>query len=263
MIRWTWAALALAGCAREIKPPEPPKKPVREQVEFDLWPKQGEPVAGFDILEQEPELGKIAVDDTEYSAARKVVLRTLRWRPDGAPITVVCGVGEKIHEALLDVLESKGLALKREPGPLVRVSAADPKALSAFCRANVFIVWIQPAAKIDPAPFLAEWDRRIQARPPFEKKFEPVIREVRPTPPLDAVRSSARARFSLKVEGESGFVAAGVHVAETGFSQPYRLHTDALHLGLWIHAPGTYTVTLWVANRLQLAATSVQKFTVN
>lgn len=252
---------------------------VREQVEFDQWPKDpSAPMyAGFDLLQAVPaelEAAQQAEDDFEYLTAWQVVTRSVKWRLKGIPLLAVCGVGcgtvDQTYSAMLATLASlvpAGERLKRDPrSPIPRVVGEDSQSFCAFCRGNVFIVFLQPPpAVLNSESILSEWDRQIQKQPSLLRSMEfvPRIQEVRPSRNVDTVKKDSKIVFTIKLEGESGFVPAGIEILESGNRQNYMLHTDALHLGITANAEGTFTLCLWVANRRQLAAVVTQKITVH
>lgn len=251
---------------------------VREQAQFDQWPKpEGAPLyAGFDILSVTPpemEGWERTEDDFDYASAWQVVTRKLRWRWRGVPLTAVCGVGtgsvDQTYRAMLAsiaALVPPETTLRRDPNaPIPRVTAEDPRAFTAFCRGNVFIVFSQPPPiTVDPAPVLARWDRSIQEQPPLFRamEFVPRIQEVKSSRKGNALKKDSRIVFTLKLDTDDGFVPTGIEILENGKRQSYMLHTSALHLGINANAEGTFTLHLWVANKRQLAAVSVQKITV-
>jgi hypothetical protein len=282
MRRWIILAWVASAACRAPTPEELDRefaRSIREQVEFDQWPKPpGAPMAaGFDILNGIPpemEAWQLTEDDFDYQSSWQVVTRRIKWRLRGAPLTVICGVGtgsvDQTHRAMLASIASLapvGEKLKRDPtASIPRVTAADPRVFTAFCRGNVFIVFAQPApVNLDPAPVLAEWDKKIQEQPPLFRamEFVPRIQEIKSSRKGNALKKDSRIVFTIKLDGEEGFVPAGIEILENGKRQSYMLHTSALHLGVTANIEGSYTLHLWVANKRQLAAISVQKITVN
>jgi hypothetical protein len=282
MKAWAVGVAFLAGCAQAPAAPATPQQALErtaEQVEFNQWPRDpAAPIyAGFDILETplaELQPAQLVQDDFDYLSPWQVVTRQLRWRYKNVPLTVICGVGtgslEQTHRAMVAEIASlapPGEVLKRDPAaPLVRVTAQDPKVFTGFCRGNIFILFLQPApALIDPEPLLAQWDKQIQSQPPLFSNLEylPRILDVKASRKPETLKKDQEIKFTIKLDGPSGFVRTGLEILETHKHQFYVLHSDALHLGVTANAEGTFTVCLWVATRRQLAAVSMQKIVVH
>jgi hypothetical protein len=275
------AILLLCGCASSRPAPSAADllKAMRTQVEFDRWPAENPPLlyAGIDLLETIPpelERADLVQDDFEYVNSWQVVTRTIRWRIKGALLTVVCGVGtgtpQQTRLGLLAVLASHapgGLKLRLDAAsPIPRIVAPDPREATALCRANIFLAVFQstPVA-LDPAPLLQEWEQRIHQQPSLLASLHlvPRITEIRPSANPASVKKDSRIIFTLKVDSTETFLPAGIQILENNRRLTWwRIPVHSVHLGIEADAEGAFTLCLWVANRRQLAAVSMQNITV-
>jgi hypothetical protein len=275
MRTWIAALLATASCAGGgAEKPSERLGTLGEELGIASWPKSGTIRAGFDLLEELPpglEEAKLSEDDFEYWSEWAVVTRSVTWRIQGSALRVVCGVGtgseEQTHRAFLEALSSGPSGCRRadpEAGDL-RFLGPDPRLFAAMGRDNVFLLVRQDSeGALDPGALLRAWEGQIGRQPPLLQAihFVPRILEVKASRPVDQIKKDSKIVFTLRLDGPAGFVPAGIEVLENRTKQSYRLHTDALHLGISANREGSFTICLWTANLRQLAAVEHRRITV-
>ena len=261
---------ALSACA-----PLPPAQKIREKLRLPPPPADAALYAGLDLLEHVPQKLRERpqyADSVRFDPEVGVLVRTLSWRVYGDEITFVCAVGQRDAagpSAMLPELVA-GLGFVADElapgdglGHASVVHARDPDALVAWSRGNVSMAIRQAGHPLFVLRDVAETlDAKTQAQPPLGEDAFPRLREVKCPNNLERVKLGTHVQFILQPEGETGFLWTGWKINELGRSFAAWLHVDRMIQAIYATRPGAFSITLWVANRRQLATCSSARFTV-
>jgi len=263
-------ALLLAGC---VHPPAAQR--IRERLKLPPPPEEAPLFAGIDLLEHVPQKLRERsqhADSVRFDPEDGVLVRTLSWRVYGDEITFVCAVGQRdaaAPSARLPELvaglgfEADELAPGEGLGHASVVHARDPDALVAWSRGNVSIAIRQVGHPLFVLRDVAETlDAKIQAQPALGADAFPRLKEVKCPNDLGRIKLGTHVQFILKPEGETGFLWTGWTIRELGRSFAAWLHVDRMIQVIFATRPGAFSITLWVANRRQLATCAPARFTV-
>ncbi len=262
--------ISLAACATV-----PPAQKIRDMLRLPPPPADAPLFAGIDLLEHVPQKLRERpqhADSVRFDPDEGVLVRTLSWRVYGDEITFVCAVGQRDAAApsakLPELVAGLGfgadeLAAGGGLGHASVVHARDPDALVAWSRGNVSMAIRQAGHPLFVLRDVAETlDAKLQAQPPLAADAFPRLKEVKSPNDLARIKLGTHVQFMLKPEGETGFLWTGWTIRELGRSFAAWLHVDRMIQAIFATRPGSFSITLWVANRRQLATCSPARFTV-
>jgi hypothetical protein len=265
------AAAAGLSCAHA-----PPAQRIREPLQLPPPPEDAPLFAGIDLLDHVPFAlrNRPPHDDAfRFDPDGGAVVRTVCWRDSGFEILFVCAVGQRDAASAAAQLptvlaglgfDARELALVAGgPGHAAVGHARHRDRLVAWTQGNVCVAIRQSGeARYDLRDLARAIDAAIREQPPLTDGAFPHLREVVSPGSLDKLKIGAHVQFTLKPEGERGFLPAGWKIRELGRSFSTWLHVDRMTLAIQATRAGSFSITLWVSNKRQLATLASARFKV-
>lgn len=264
-MRWILPfCLLLAACRHA-----PSAAPIRKKLELDLQRPPAASYAGIDIREALPrelETKDAYGDEVSFDPDEGVVVRHVKWNYYEGALDLYCLVGQSGAAAPARKLPGLLASLGFYAEHLERTDSIGDYAIHVPSRQDRLLVWgrgniavvlfQQRMTKFDLAR-VARWiDEEIQEQPRLSKGAFPKMGKVETAQDLNSVRMGTHIQFTLKPEGERGFLPAGWKIHEVNKTFTVWLDVDGMILDLVATSAGTFTLSTWVINRRQLAVVS-------